>query len=203
MYNNVFLAEVKLQKHLRQYISISLLCLLLIASGCGNAHKAKKKRKKKKAKTEQVSKAKPPVKTVKPEEKRPAATGKNAQAEKVLTAAKSYLGTPYKYGGTTKSGMDCSGFVLTSFRAAGIELPRTSKDQSMQGKAVDKKDVIPGDLVFFSRSFNKEVGHAGIVVEAGTGSAKFIHASTSKGVRIDDLYGEYWSKLFLKARRVL
>jgi len=97
----VFLAEVKVQKHICHYLSISLLCLLLIATGCGNSHKAKKKRKKKKAKTEQVSKAKLPVKSVKPEEKRPVATGKNAQAEKVLTTAKSYLGTPYKYGGTS------------------------------------------------------------------------------------------------------
>lgn len=184
------------------------LSVLLLLSGmlfsCGSTAKAKRKKKKRKGKTEVVS----PVKsgnahqqTDTRKETPPPSKG-DPRVEKVLAEARTYMGTPYKYGGTTRTGMDCSGLVVISFRAAGIELPRTSREQSQKGKPVDKAQIRPGDLVFFSRSYNKEVGHAGIVVESGPNQAKFIHASTSKGVRIDDLYGEYWSKLFLMARRI-
>lgn len=171
---------------------------------CGSSKRHKKHKKKKKAKTEIVRKGgkteNAPLKD--PKSSPTQAPKLDSKADKVLQTAKSYIGTPYRYGGTSREGMDCSGLVVTSFRAAGMELPRTSKEQSQKGKPVDRKDVIPGDLVFFSRSFNKEVSHAGIVVESGPGQARFIHASTSKGVRIDDLNGEYWSKLFLMARRI-
>jgi probable lipoprotein NlpC len=186
-----------------------LFFLILLLSGailfsCGSSKKHRKKKKKKKSKTELVQKT---DKSSSPQEKQKEVQSTpspqvNSKVEKVLNSAKSYIGTPYRYGGTTREGMDCSGLVVTSFRAAGVDLPRTSKEQSQKGKSIEKKDVIPGDLVFFSRSFNKEVSHAGIIVESGPGKAKFIHASTSKGVRIDDLYGEYWSKLFLMARRI-
>jgi cell wall-associated NlpC family hydrolase len=186
-----------------------LFFLIVILSGamlfsCGSSKKHRKKKKKKKAKTELVNKSDT---STSPLEKQKEVQNSHSpqlssKAEKVLNSAKSYLGTPYRYGGTSREGMDCSGLVITSFRAAGVELPRTSKEQSQKGKLVEKKEVVPGDLVFFSRSFNKEVSHAGIIVESGPGKAKFIHASTSKGVRIDDLYGEYWSKLFLMARRI-
>jgi cell wall-associated NlpC family hydrolase len=181
-----------------------LLSFALLLFSCGNSKRASKKKKKKKAKTEirsQNHADKDALKTTNAntgnDSKKP-----DARAEKVIQTAKSYIGTPYKYGGTSRAGMDCSGLVVTAFKSAGIELPRTSKEQSQRGKPIEKKDVMPGDLVFFSRSFNKEVSHAGIVVEASPGQAKFIHASSSKGVRIDDLYGEYWSKLFLLARRI-
>ncbi len=183
--------------------------LILLLSGailfsCGGSKKHRKKKKKKKAKTELVQKSDKSTSTQEKQKEVQSTPSPqvNSKAEKVLNSAKSYMGTPYRYGGTTREGMDCSGLVVTSFRAAGVELPRTSKEQSQKGKPVEKKEVVPGDLVFFSRSFNKEVSHAGIVVESGPGKAKFIHASSSKGVRIDDLYGEYWSKLFLMARRI-
>lgn len=184
------------------------LLLLLLLSGvlfsCGSASKSKRKKKKRKGKTEVVSPAKSGNNTQQTETRKenPPPPKGDPRVEKVLTEAKAYIGTPYKYGGTTRAGMDCSGLVVTAFKAAGIELPRTSREQSQKGKPVEKQQLRPGDLVFFSRSYNKVVGHAGIVVESGPNQAKFIHASTSKGVRIDDLYGEYWSKLFLMARRV-
>lgn len=186
---------------------VRLLVLLLLSGmlfSCGSASKSKRKKKKRKGKTEVVSPAKSgntSQQTDTRKETPPPPKG-DPRVEKVLAEAKAYIGTPYKYGGTTRAGMDCSGLVVTAFKAAGIELPRTSREQSQKGKPVEKQQLRPGDLVFFSRSYNKEVGHAGIVVESGPNQAKFIHASTSKGVRIDDLYGEYWSKLFLMARRV-
>jgi len=183
-----------------------ILCMcVMLFTACGSNKHTSKKKKKKKAKTSQIAKkqASQPVKPKQTQGSDQGSKNTNAKAEKVIQTAKSYMGTPYKFGGTSKSGMDCSGLVLTAYRSVGLELPRSSKEQSTMGKAVEKKDLLPGDMVFFSRSFNKEVSHAGIVVESTPSSARFIHASTSKGVRIDDLYGEYWSKLFLKARRVL
>lgn len=186
------------------YFPVILLLAAVMLFSCGSSKKHKKHKKKKKAKTELAHNGGktelPPLKDTQSNSSRPPKV--DSKADKVLQTAKSYIGTPYRFGGTSREGMDCSGLVSVSFRAAGIELPRTSKEQSQKGKPVDRKDIIPGDLVFFSRSFNKEVSHAGIVVESGPGQAKFIHASTSKGVRIDDLYGEYWSKLFLMARRI-
>lgn len=181
-----------------------MLLLAFAGTACSSGKKTAR-RKKKKARQEQLQKKKSPDKVQKTN---PGNTGNVApragsKADKLITEAKTYIGTPYKFGGTSRSGMDCSGFVLTVYKSVGIELPRTSREQSETGKPVEKKDLSPGDLVFFSRSTNKIVSHTGIVVEAGSTHAKFIHASTSKGVRIDDLYGEYWSKLFLKARRVL
>ncbi|GGX13061.1 C40 family peptidase [Aquimarina muelleri] len=131
---------------------------------------------------------------------------KNSDYRKVnsiINYAKTFNGTRYKFGGTTKKGMDCSGLVYTSFKKENIILPRTSRTMATQGTAISLKKVTVGDLLFFKTNKRKNViSHVGLVVET-KGSIKFIHSSSSKGVIISSLNEAYWNKCFAWARRVL
>lgn len=123
---------------------------------------------------------------------------------RVIQTARTYTGTPYKYGGTTRSGMDCSALVYHSYYSVGVTMPRVSADQAKMGKSVKMKDIQQGDLLFFATSRRKnKVTHAGIVTEKSKGDIRFIHSSTSLGVSEDYLSNNYWSKAFLFARRIL
>jgi cell wall-associated NlpC family hydrolase len=121
----------------------------------------------------------------------------------VLKAAESYLKTPYRFGGTTRQGIDCSGLLMVSFAEAGVKLPRTSAEQAKQGKAIAKPKVNKGDVIFFATGAAGRVSHAGLVVEATGERIRFIHASTSGGVRIDELSNPYWAPKYLWARRII
>ncbi len=121
----------------------------------------------------------------------------------IVSYAKSFNGTRYKYGGTTKRGMDCSGLVYTSFKKENVILPRTSRTMATQGKAISLKKASIGDLLFFKTNKRKNViSHVGIVVQT-KGGIKFIHASTSRGVIISSLDEKYWNKAFVSAKRML
>lgn len=122
----------------------------------------------------------------------------------ILKDAEKYIGTPYKFGGNTSSGFDCSGFTVKVFGENDFSLPRRSSDQAEAGKKIDIKEVQPGDLLFFATAGGSRVSHVGIVHDIGTdGEVKFIHASTSKGVIISSLNEKYWNKAYLHAQRVL
>lgn len=121
----------------------------------------------------------------------------------ILTEAESYLGTPYRYGGTTRRGIDCSAFVLSVFGAsAGLSLPRVAASQAQEGEDVDKSELQKGDLVFFSQGRGR-ISHVGIVESVSEeGTVKFIHAATSKGVMVSSLTDSYWGPKFRFAKRV-
>ena len=132
------------------------------------------------------------------------ATVRDEKVDKVITTARTFVGTPYKYGGMTRSGMDCSGLLINSFRAIDMTLPRSSEAQSKIGMKVDMKELQPGDLVFFATGKKKrQITHVGLVTEARRKNVKFIHASSSLGVVEANLYVEYYQKAFRKARRVI
>lgn len=121
----------------------------------------------------------------------------------IIVSAYSYLGVPYRYGGTSPSGFDCSGFVHRVFWDNGIILGRSSREQMHYGVPVEKNELLPGDLVFFrlrSRT-GSPVDHVGLYV----GEGKFIHASTHhKGmVTIDSLDWSTYKNSLVGARRVL
>lgn len=122
----------------------------------------------------------------------------------ILTEAETYLGTPYRYGGMTRKGIDCSAFVLSVFGAsAGMNLPRVAASQAQEGEKVEKSNLQKGDLVFFSHGKGR-ISHVGIVESVTEdGSVKFIHAATSKGVMISSLDDSYWGPKFRFAKRVL
>ncbi|MFN2261215.1 MAG: C40 family peptidase [Psychroflexus sp.] len=128
----------------------------------------------------------------------------NAKTLQIVKYAKSFLGTPYKYGGTTSKGMDCSGLVQTSFLQFGLELPRTSRDMSNFGKSLKLKNVEVGDLVFFRTSKNhRKINHVGLVVKKYGDQIEFIHSSSTRGVMISSIKNPYWEKNYVKSRRVL
>ncbi|PIE24267.1 MAG: glycoside hydrolase [Neptuniibacter caesariensis] len=109
-----------------------------------------------------------------------------------------WRGTPYRLGGNSKNGIDCSGFTQVTFTERfHTQLRRTTKDQVTQGKPVSKSMLQPGDLVFF-KTGGKKVRHVGIYLEDGV----FLHASTSRGVTLSRLDNPYWRQHYWTARRI-
>ena len=136
------------------------------------------------------------------------ATAKNRYSvypkiQTAISTARSYTGTPYRYGGTSKRGMDCSGLLCVSYRSAGLTLPRTSAEQSKFGKPVKVSELKPGDLVFFSaKKGRKKITHVGMVTTVKQGKdLKFIHSSSKLGVIENNLLSDYYRGIFVKARR--
>ena len=121
-----------------------------------------------------------------------------AQLEK---EARKLLGVPYLWGGTSRKGIDCSGFTQYSYRKIGFELNRTAVSQLANGIVVAKADMRPGDLVFFKNTTDngRIATHVGIYL----GDGKMIHSGASKGVVVVSLDQDYWQQHFLCARRVL
>ncbi len=123
----------------------------------------------------------------------PKATG---VGQKVSDNARKYIGVPYKFGGTTAKGFDCSGLVQKVFQEQGVKVPRAADEQFKYGKAVLRALLQPGDVVFFT-TYEKGASHCGIYM----GSNKFLHASSSKGVMISGLDETYWKPRYLGAKR--
>ena len=165
---------------------LPILLLVMVASSC----KSKKNYSSKKRQTHTVK-----VNTN---------TKPSQEAETIANYAKKFNGTRYKYGGTTKRGMDCSGLIYTSFKDNNISVPRTTSDLKSFGDWIDLKEVNVGDLVFFAtRKNSRKVNHVGIVTNVRPGNVEFIHASTSRGVMISSLAEKYWYFAFVQARRIL
>ncbi len=128
------------------------------------------------------------------------------QVSAVIKTARSFTGTPYKYGGTTCAGMDCSALTGHAYESINISLPRTADAQATKGEKIKKIDeLLPGDLVFFATGKKRRViTHVGIVTEVkARDNVKFIHASTSLGVVETNIYSDYFFKRFRGARRVI
>lgn len=123
----------------------------------------------------------------------------SGRIQSLLQRALALLGTPYRWGGSSTNGFDCSGLVGYVFRTAlGIELPRVSQEMAHTGQSVDRSALNAGDLVFFSRT-GRRVDHVGIYM----GDGQFLHAPrTGKDVTVSRLDTGYWSSKFMQARRV-
>ncbi len=119
---------------------------------------------------------------------------------KLKEVAFQYLGTPYRFGGNSRYGIDCSAFTQDVFRQLGINLPRTAEEQARYGKIV-RHHLKPGDLLFFQDTYKPGISHVGIYI----GNGKMIEASSVYGrVIIDDVANDpYLVRHFLFAKRVL
>lgn len=129
-----------------------------------------------------------------------AARAESWLAEKTLSIcdlAKQFIGTPYRWGGTTPKAFDCSGFVKYVYAKLGVKLPRTAREQFKVGKKVKSGTWKPGDLVFFDM-MKGYVSHVGMYL----GNGMFIHASTPRtGVRIDYITAPIFRRHYVGARR--
>lgn len=123
--------------------------------------------------------------------------------DNLVDNAKDNLGSPYKFGGTTKNGFDCSGLVFTAYKKEEIILPRTSIEMSNYGKRIKKEDARKADLIFFKTGGSSKINHVGLIVDSNRDDIKFIHSSTKKGVIISSLKEDYYRKSFSQINRIV
>jgi cell wall-associated NlpC family hydrolase len=120
--------------------------------------------------------------------------------DQVMYKVIEYLNTPYLWGGTSKHGIDCSAFIqAVMYQALGVALPRTSYEQSNVGVDVAREDLKFGDLLFFDTRGRGRVSHVAMYV----GDGYFVHSGSKTGVAVASLDSEFYSRVFLKAKRVL
>ncbi|WP_188936442.1 C40 family peptidase [Dyadobacter endophyticus] len=145
-----------------------------------------------------------PTRSTTPAYSRPGSVN-TANIPEVVQIARTYTGTPYRSGGNDKDGIDCSGLICQVYSEMGVKVPRISWQQSEFGQEVGSvAEIKPGDWLFFVPEAGKEgyVSHAGIVTDVrGRDEIIFIHASTSRGVREDNLFSTYFKGRFVKAMR--
>ncbi|MGQ9864288.1 MAG: C40 family peptidase [Bacteroidia bacterium] len=125
-----------------------------------------------------------------------------ALGKQVVRHAMNYLGVPYRLGGMDRKGMDCSGFTCRVYQEVGYSLPRTARLQWEKCQPLSLARVAEGDLIFFKEPRSKTITHVGIVIRTEP-QVQFIHASSSRGVRIDYLDDAHWKKRFFGVRRCL
>jgi cell wall-associated NlpC family hydrolase len=126
--------------------------------------------------------------------------------ESVVTTAAQLLGTPYRSGGSSENGFDCSGFVRHVMNSNNIKISRSSSEQIDDGFAIPVEAVAPGDILIFKGANKnaKRPGHSGIVHHIDKdGIVHFIHSASSKGITIDNLKMDYYRNRFIEARNVI
>ncbi len=121
--------------------------------------------------------------------------------QRIISTAGDWMGTPYKFGGTTREGVDCSAFIQIMYKQVfDMELPRRVREQRKMGLEVPREEMKPGDLVVFKTGvFFSNKQHIGIYLSQN----RFLHASSSKGVTISSLEEPFWNKKFRTSRRLI
>ena len=122
--------------------------------------------------------------------------------DQLIAQALSLRGTPYVYGGKTPAGFDCSGYARYVYQQVGITLPGSSRAQFTTGVSIALDNAQRGDLVFFS-IYGDRINHVGILLDTVSGNTPFVHATSSRGVRIDQLEDTYYASRLVGARSIL
>lgn len=124
------------------------------------------------------------------------------EVDQIIQSGMSYKGVPYRTGGTDRNGMDCSGLLFRIYTDQLYQIPRLSKDQAQFGLPVSIQEAQVGDWIFFATNQAKVINHSGIISQIKSANeVYFLHASTSKGVREDNLYTKYWLGSYVKIIR--
>jgi len=133
------------------------------------------------------------------------APAQKKKIEKVISAGRSYIGTPYKWGGNSRGGIDCSGLIKNAYQTINVKLPRTAQEQSKAGSKRGWGGIRKGDLVYFKfkEKGKKRWYHSGMITYVGKDKILFIHASSSKGVVESDLMADYYRSNVKSFRRVI
>lgn len=123
-----------------------------------------------------------------------------AVARRLVDCARDWLGTPYRYGGNDRRGVDCSGLTCNVFsQGADVKIPRDSRSQRTYCLEIDRRALQPGDLVFFVNSPGAQrINHVGLYI----GGGEMIHASSSRGVMVSDITAGYWDQRYYASGRV-
>jgi cell wall-associated NlpC family hydrolase len=179
-----------------------ILLLFFAITACGPSKKRRTYSKTRTVSVEGSTKDTSPIRDPKKGNKKEG--HKNVKANEIISTALSYSGTRYKYGGTTKKGMDCSGLIYVSLKENDIMFPRTSYQMALEGNKIRVNDIEKGDLLFFqTNKTGRRINHVGLVVDVDGNDIKFIHATTSRGVLVSSLREGYWDSAFVKAMRIL
>ena len=204
---NLFLKQLKPNQDMR--LSLILLMLSLLLFSCKSTKTLKVEKSHTVLTANKVNDSIAAIYTNDFEEEEPTTESEvssesSIKAFNIIDFAKQFEGVKYKFGGTTKKGMDCSGLVYETFKAFDISLPRISRDMAKEGVKVFIDDVKEGDLLFFKTSKKGNIiSHVGLVVTALPGNIEFIHSTTNQGVIISSLAERYWYYSFAEARRIL
>lgn len=188
------------KSYLRIHI-LPFLFLMLLIESCGTVKKKNRHSDASKQRAVIVGASEPKIR-IRRKSKKEGAT--LSVTSNIINTALTYSGTRYKFGGTTKNGMDCSGLLYASFSKHKVSLPRVSYRMAEEGRRVHINKVIKGDLLFFKTKKNgNRINHVGMVVAVENNEIKFIHSSSSRGVIVSSLREGYWKSVFVKATRVL
>ena len=118
----------------------------------------------------------------------------------VADLAQQYVGSPYRWGGTSPAGFDCTGFVMWVYSQFGVSLPHNEAGQLASGTAVSADDLQPGDVLVFANTYRRGLSHVGIYM----GNGEFVHAADERhGVVVSNLWDGYWSPRFVGASRAI
>jgi hypothetical protein len=129
-----------------------------------------------------------------------------AEVNFLLIEARKHMATPYRSGGKSPGGFDCSGFVRHCYSSTlGIVTPASSSEYNKYGRAVSIDDCRPGDIICFKghRRGSKRIGHVGIITEISNGNIFFIHSANRGGIRYDQLNAPYYKSRFVGIKRII
>lgn len=177
---------------------VLFLCIVLLLSSCGAIREARERDKMHKGKHNEEHHASSNKGLIPKYEEIIGISISNKSAA-LYTFIDNWMGVPYCYGGMSHKCTDCSGFVLNLYKEVyHIELPHTAEKMYDMADRVKQKNLKEGQLIFFDTDKGKSISHVGVYL----GNHKFVHASSSKGVRIDDLEEEYWKNAYKASGKI-